>query len=173
MIACMDTFYKKIGATAACILFSDWPDVDIIRRFVEQIKEVRPYEPGRFYKRELPCLLQVLDKISEPIDTIIIDGYVWLDDKKSPGLGAYLYEALGKSMPIIGVAKSRFKVAEFAQKVFRGKSKRPLYITSVGIDSGIAGEYIQRMHGKHRIPTLIKEVDQLCRFYYDSHWIHS
>jgi deoxyribonuclease V len=167
----MDTFYKNIGATAACILFSDWADGDIIRQFVEQIKEVKPYEPGRFYKRELPCLLHVLDKIAEPIDTIVIDGYVWLDEKNSPGLGSYLYEALGKSLPVIGVGKSRFKDAKFAQKVFRGKSKRPLYITSVGINSGIAAGYIRKMHGKHRIPTMLKEVDRLCRFYYDSQLI--
>lgn len=165
MIACMDTFYKKTGAIAACILFLDWADGKIVRRFVELIKEVKPYEPGRFYRRELPCLLQVVDKVDEPIDTIVIDGYVWLDGKKSPGLGAYLYEAMGKSIPIIGVAKSRFKIAEFAQKVFRGKSKMPLYITSVGIEPGIAAEYIQGMHGKYRIPTLLKEVDHLCRFY--------
>lgn len=165
MIACMDACYKNIDAISACILFSDWSDGEGISKFVEKIKEVRPYEPGRFYKRELPCLLKVLDKITDPIDTIVIDGYVWLDEKKSPGLGAYLYGALDKSISIIGVAKSRFKGAKFAQRVFRGRSTRPLYITSAGIDPVTAAEYIQKMHGKHRIPTLLKEVDQLCRCY--------
>jgi deoxyribonuclease V len=169
MIACLDTFYKNISATVACIIFSDWHDKDIIGQYVGQISEVKPYEPGRFYKRELPCLLYVLGKIVEPIDMILIDGYVWLDEKKSPGLGAYLYEALGKSTPIIGVAKSRFKDSEFAQKVYRGKSKSPLYITSVGIDSGIASGYIRKMHGDYRIPTMLRKADQLCRFYNDFH----
>ena len=166
MIACLDVHYKGIFANVACVLFADWADGNIIKKFVEQIKGVKAYMPGRFYKRELPCLLRVLDNISEPMDTIVIDGYVWLDEKKSPGLGAYLYEALDKSIPIIGVAKSRFKDAEFTQKVFRGRSKRPLYITSVGIDSKIAADCIRKMHGKHRIPTLLKGVDQLCRHYY-------
>ncbi|MGA1841638.1 MAG: endonuclease V [bacterium] len=169
MIACMDTFYKDMSAVAACILFSDWTDKDIIRQFAGRIEGVKPYEPGRFYKRELPCLLHVLDKIVEPIDIILIDGYVWLDGKKSPGLGAYLYETLGRSTPVIGVGKSRFKHSGFAQKVYRGKSKRPLYITSVGIDPVIASGYIRKMHGDHRIPTMLRKVDQLCRFYYDSH----
>lgn len=169
MIACTDTFYRDTGAVSACILFSDWSGKEIIRQLVEKIEEVNPYEPGRFYKRELPCLLHVFDKIVEPIDIILIDGYVWLDKKNSPGLGAYLYEALGNSTPVIGVGKSRFKDSEFAQKVYRGKSKRPLYITSVGIDPGIASGYIRRMHGDHRLPTMLRKVDQLCRFYFDSH----
>ncbi len=43
------------------------------------------------------------------LETIIIDGYVWLEEPKIFGLGMYLYEALNRKYPIIGVAKSRFK----------------------------------------------------------------
>jgi deoxyribonuclease V len=163
MIACLDVYYKTKGATAACVLFNDWADESDIKKIITHIKKVKPYEPGRFFKRELPCLLYTLNKINDPLDTIIIDGYVWLDEKGSPGLGAYLYEASGKSIPVIGVAKSRFKGAELAEKVFRGRSERPLYITSAGITQKVAADYIKRMHGPHRIPTLLKKVDQLCR----------
>jgi hypothetical protein len=33
-----------------------------------------PYEPGAFYKRELPFLLQVLRAAAAPIETVVIDG---------------------------------------------------------------------------------------------------
>ncbi len=164
MIACVDVYYKGSGAVAACILFRDWADESSIKQIIEHIEEVKPYEPGRFYMRELPCLLCVLDRARDPLDTVVIDGYVWLADKGSPGLGAYLYKALGESIPIIGVAKSRYKGGKMAQRIFRGRSKRPLYITAAGIDPGIAADYISIMHGKYRIPTLLKEVDQLCRW---------
>jgi len=49
------------------------------------------------------------------------------------------------------------------QKIFRGKSTNPLYITSEGIELEIAADLILNMHGIYRIPTLLKKVDQLCR----------
>ena len=45
----------------------------------------------------------------------------------------------------------------------RGKSQTPLFITAAGIDVHTAASFIQSMHGKFRIPTLLKQVDQLCR----------
>jgi len=36
-------------------------------------------------------------------------------------------------------------------------------ITSVGIELEDAKEAILEMHGKYRFPTLLKEVDSLCR----------
>jgi deoxyribonuclease V len=59
--------------------------------------------------------------------------------------------------------KRRFKDTETTAEVFRGESKNPLYVTTAGIDDEIAREFIQTMHGKHRIPTLLKRVDSECR----------
>ena len=163
MITCIDVHYKKTGATAAGLLFENWPDENSISEIIVRINQVKPYEPGRFYRRELPCLLRVIDKIHDPLEAVLIDGYVWLDENVSPGLGAYLYKALDESVPVIGVAKSPFRGSVFAQKVFRGRSKSPLYVTAVGMAPRIAAESINRMHGAYRIPTMLKKVDQLCR----------
>jgi deoxyribonuclease V len=94
---------------------------------------------------------------------ILIDGYVWLESDKSPGLGAALYAELNRSTPVIGVAKSRYKNSDVAYEVMRGSSARPLYITAVGIDQRVAAAKIVKMHGKHRLPTLLKKVDQLSK----------
>lgn len=132
-----------------------------INSFITRIHDVEPYEPGQFYKRELPCLLELLKHLENLPEYIIVDGYVFLDDKKRPGLGKYLYDNLqGKSI-VIGVAKNRFKDMSSRNELLRGTSKKPLYITAAGIDELEAKTLILKMHGEYRMPTLLKLVDYL------------
>lgn len=144
----------------ACILFRDWTDSKGIRQFTVQVKDVAPYEPGAFYKRELPCLMAALAKVTEPLDCVVIDGNVWLDDGKH-GLGAHLFDAIQK--PVVGIAKTSFKGSLFAQHVLRGQSKVPLFVTAAGMDPVLAARYVTSMHGDYRVPTMVKLVDRLCR----------
>lgn len=127
-----------------------------------RIGAVEPYVPGQFYRRELPCLLAVLKKSGAEFSSVVIDGYVWLDAGGVPGLGAHLFEALGKKIPVVGVAKTRFEGAAPAE-ITRGSSRQPLFITAAGMELPLAASRIQSMHGPHRIPTLLKRADQLCR----------
>jgi deoxyribonuclease V len=78
------------------------------------------------------------------------------------GLGAHLYEALGKKVPVIGVAKTPFKGAPHLE-IFRGSSKSALYITAIGIEAVIAAEHVKKMHGPFRIPTVLRKADHLAR----------
>jgi deoxyribonuclease V len=162
MIACVDVDYRDSEAIAVCVLFQTWDDGFSADEKVERIPKVAPYEPGQFYRRELPCLLAVLARVRESLEAVVVDGYVWLGDEQKPGLGAHLYEALGRTIPVIGVAKTRFMSAT-AAPVKRGKSERPLYVTAAGIDLEVAVRHIQNMHGRNRLPTLLKRVDRLCR----------
>jgi deoxyribonuclease V len=161
MIACVDVYYRDDEARAACVLLRDWPDADSAGVYVEHITGVAPYHPGQFYRRELPCLLAVLAKVEGALDAVVVDGYVWLGGG-TPGLGARLYEALGRAVPIVGVAKTRFAGAA-AEAVVRGTSRRPLYVTAAGMDLADAATRVRGMHGPFRVPTLLKKVDQLCR----------
>jgi deoxyribonuclease V len=162
MLACLDVNYRDPRACAAAVVFRDWNDAVATEERTVQIAEVQPYEPGQFYRRELPCLLAVLGTLP-PLETVIIDGYVWLDGMSKPGLGAHLYEALGRSSAVIGVAKTKFQGAEGVREVLRGTSQKPLYVTAAGVAAEVAAERVQSMHGAHRIPTLLKRVDDLCR----------
>jgi deoxyribonuclease V len=163
MIAAVDVCYSETGATAGGVLFTHWSSQQPARELLEFIEQVEPYEPGSFYKRELPCLLKLLEPVKDRVEIIIVDGYVWLRPENRPGLGAHLYEALGEQAPVIGVAKSMFRGATNAEPVLRGRSRRPLYVTAAGMNPVIAAKNILGMHGLHRIPTLLKRVDQLCR----------
>ncbi len=162
MNACLDVHYRSNSATAACLLFKDWDSGSEEAQFTQDIRPIAPYQPGHFYLRELPCLLKVLDQIEGQVDTIVIDGFVWLSGT-TPGLGAHLYSALSCKTAVIGVAKNDFKGAHPKSKIYRGESTKPLFISSVGIDLNEAGHNIARMCGAFRIPTLLKRVDGLCR----------
>jgi deoxyribonuclease V len=162
MIACVDVDYRGGGAVAACVLLRDWSDAEAAGDHVERIARVEEYVPGQFYRRELPCLLAVLDALAERPGVVVVDGYVWLAADR-PGLGAHLYEALGAAVPVVGVAKTRFAGASGAREVRRGGSGRPLYVTAAGMAVEEAAAHVAAMHGPFRIPTLLKRVDRLCR----------
>jgi deoxyribonuclease V len=164
MRACLDVAYAPDGVGAACLLFREWTDSEEAGHVLACSDTAAPYEPGLFYRRELPHLLAVLGRVRLPLQSIAIDGYAWLGPAR-PGLGVHLYEALGRSVPIVGVAKTRFRSSssDIAVRVFRGESRRPLLVTSAGVDASIAAEWVRSMHGRSRIPTLLRRVDQLSR----------
>jgi deoxyribonuclease V len=164
VMACVDVDYRGDDAVAACVLFRAWTDDEPAGQIVRHVHGVEQYIPGQFYRRELPCLLAVLAEVTEPLELVIVDGYVWLGDETHPGLGARLYEALGKTTPVVGVAKTAFRSARLAVPVVRGqKSSKPLFVTAAGIDVQAIAAHVQAMHGAHRIPTLLRLADQLCR----------
>lgn len=165
MILAVDTHYSNICATTAGVTFASIEDVSPVSEYVVTSPgPPSPYVPGQFYKRELPEILRVMDKLPAPPSLILIDGYCTLDELGAQGLGAHLHSELGKEIDIIGVAKTAFKGSAHATEVLRGKSKTPLYITACGrISQASAADLITRMHGLHRIPHLLKRVDQLCR----------
>ncbi len=116
-----------------------------------------------FWRRELPCILAILKQLPALPAVIVIDGYVWLDGDGRKGLGAYLFDALDGKVAIVGVAKRAFRGSAHAAPVLRGSSDRPLFVTANGMPPVEAAAAIASMHGKHRIPTLLKRVDERCR----------
>lgn len=165
MILAFDTHYFDDKAKTVAVQFEYWTDEVPNQIYSETLTGIAAYESGEFYKRELPCISSLLKQIDiATIDCIVIDGFVVLDDEGAIGLGGYLYEALDQKIPVIGVAKNNFaKINALKIPVFRGDSKKPLYITAKGIALQQAASYIQEMHGEYRFPTLLKEVDRLGR----------
>ena len=165
MILAIDVHYRATEAKVVGLLFKDWTDekaTEVVTTFVAEVAE---YEPGAFYKREMPCILALLALIDIKIlSYIVVDGYVFLNDEGKAGLGYHLYEALDKQLPIIGTAKtSFFQNDKYVKPILRGESTNPLYITSVGVDLDLAGAFIKSMAGAFRLPTLLKEMDTLTK----------
>jgi deoxyribonuclease V len=165
-IAFLDVDYKGTGARAACVLIEAWEAESPNSTCVLDIETVAPYESGNFYRRELPCLLAVLRQLPSLPQTVVVDGYVRLSPGDRPGLGAHLYEALGRAIPVVGIAKTAFAGAESCAgvaRVLRGTSRNPLFVTAVGIEPDVAAQCVRRMAGKHRIPDIVRIADQLSR----------
>lgn len=166
MIACLDVHYPARGARAACVLIERWDDAAPAATSTEEISDVAPYEPGRFYLRELPCLLAVLATLPALPEVVVVDGYVWLSPEHGVGLGAHLHEALAGRVPVIGAAKTSYRAlagSPLMVPVTRGASRAPLYVTAVGIAAEEAARCVRGMHGAHRIPTILALADRLAR----------
>lgn len=161
MILAIDVYYWDNQAKTVSVNFDNWEREEVLEIQEAMLTDVDPYVPGAFYKRELPCILKVLEKIDrEQIDLIIVDGYVVLDDEGKLGLGAYLYYELMERIPVIGVAKKKFHSnTRLVKEVLRGESQNPLFVSSIGIDLVEAADRIQNMQGDYRMPTLLKLVD--------------
>lgn len=164
MIAALDIHYKETYAKAVCVVF-DWADETPSQTYTAIIKDVQPYVSGEFYKRELPCILKVLEQVPlHSLEAIIVDGHVFVDNDKKYGLGGYLWEALDEKIPVIGIAKKSFIHTEkVATPVKRGTSDNPLYISCIGIEKEMVLEKTQLLHGPHRMPTILKLVDSISR----------
>ncbi|KOY88133.1 endonuclease V [bacterium 336/3] len=166
MIFAFDTHYNNNKAHTVCMGFENWTDKEATLELSEDLEVPDEYVSGEFYKRELPCIMSILTQIKlQKEDIIVVDGFVVLDDRGKLGLGGHLYEELNRQVPIIGVAKSNFATLNtLKREVYRGDSKRPLYITSLGIDLDKATAYVQSMHGAYRIPDILKKLDQKTKF---------
>lgn len=166
MILAFDTYYDTTGkAKTVCLAFERWEDPQPFAVHTAYMENVADYTPGEFYKRELPCILDLFEKLPyQEIEAIVVDGFVFLDDDGKSGLGGYLYNALEEKIPIIGVAKTNFaSINQLKKPVLRGESQKPLYVTAIGIDMETAAQQVQRMAGEYRFPALLKQLDQLTK----------
>lgn len=165
MILAFDTYYFNGKAKTVCLAFEEWTDKVPVTIYKETIDSKVQYKSGEFYKRELPCILSLLKKIPLfPVESIIIDGFVFLDDENTPGLGGRLFDYLKTKIPVIGIAKSNFATNHNNKRTLtRGRSNRPLYVTAAGMNVDIAVQLVKKMAGPDRIPTLLKTLDLLTR----------
>ena len=165
MILAIDVHYKETTAKAVGALIENWDDAAALQHIIKYIDHVEEYIPGAFYKRELPCILEIIKAVDLlSISYIVVDGFVVLDDAGKPGLGAYVYERIHSQVPVIGVAKSNFhQNLQQVIPVHRGASIKPLYVTAVGTDLQQAAAFIKSMHGEFRLPTVLKEMDRITK----------
>ena len=164
MILAVDVRYSEKHAIVAGLVFEDWQDDAPEMELASSVEGVAEYQPGQFYKRELPCILKLIKEHDLQPECIVVDGLVYLDGISRAGLGRHLYDALRGKVAVIGVAKKPFQGIGTQHEMYRGTSKKPLFITAVGIELSQAKENVRIMHGKYRQPTLLKRVDQVCTF---------
>jgi len=116
---------------------------------------VLPYQPGQFFLREAP-LRAVLAPVRN-LGLLVMDGYVDPDPSGRPGLGAHAHAAYG--VPVIGVAKTRFRTASHAVEALHGNSARPLFVTAATMPLAQAAELTRRMAAPFRLPDALRRAD--------------
>ena len=162
MIGFLDVGYPSTGgALSALGIAEDWSSLTFHKTLTKTFSDVASYESGKFYLRELPCLLGVIQPSITDIKVLVVDGNVWLDDGKD-GLGAHLWRHYHEKIPVVGIAKSSFHRG-VAKPVFRETSKNPLWVSSAGLSIEEAVKFVGSMAGKYRIPTLCKEIDRISK----------
>jgi deoxyribonuclease V len=158
--AAVDVYYPNTGgARAAVVLAADAAFVHVLAERTAMVAQVAAYQPGEFYLRELPPLRADLAGLSGK--SLLVDGYADLDPAARPGLGAHAHAEFG--IPVIGVAKSRFRTATHAVPVHRGSSVRPLLVTAAGMPTADAADLVRRMVGRYRLPDALRRADTLAR----------
>lgn len=163
MILLVDVAYVEAEGVAAGVLLKDWSDTSPSREIVVHVPCVEEYVPGEFFRRELPCIEAVLEQVDEPLECVVVDGYVTLGDPPRDGLGAALWSKLERKVPVLGVAKSKYLGTPEETFLFRGGSNRPLFVTAAGMTIDEAKRCVLSMAGKHRLPDMLKYVDALAR----------
>jgi deoxyribonuclease V len=157
--AAVDVHYLRTGgARAAAVLAAEAAFAHVLVECTAVVLLVPPYRPGEFYLRELPPIRAVLDDLSE-LGLLAVDGYADLYPSGRPGLGARAHAEFG--IPVIGVAKSRFRTATHAVPVVRGSSGRPLFVTAAGMPTADAADPVRRMAGRYRLSDTLRRADTL------------
>jgi deoxyribonuclease V len=153
--AAVDVHYLSTGgARAAAVLAADAAFAHVLAEHTAVVPRVAPY------LRELPPLRAVLQDLSG-LGLLVVDGYADLDPARRPGLGAHAHAEFG--IPVIGVAKSRFRTAAHAVPVLCGSSARPLFVTSAGMPAADAADLVRHMAGRYRLPDALRRADTLAR----------
>ena len=144
------------GGLAAAVAFEEWDAAEATRTYASRIAHVEKVRRGELDLRELPCILQLLREHALAPDAIVIDGFVHLDAQETAGLGAHLYHALGARTAVIGISRTSMADTPAQFEVHREEEARPVVVTCAGIDLGAAKARVRAMHGKRRVPTLLK-----------------
>ena len=150
-------------AMVAAVAFDAWDAAEATKTYGSRIAQVEKPVRGELDLREVHCVMQLLREHSLEPELIVLDGFVHLDADETPGLGQHLFQALGGRVPVVGVSKTRLPGLTGQFEVMREDETPPLLVTCAGIDIGAAKARLRAMHGRKRVPTLMKLVARLAK----------
>jgi len=152
------------GSTAvAAVAFDEWDAGEASRTFACRASSVDPPVRSPRGTAELAAVLQMLREHTLEPEVIVIDGPVHLDAAEKPGWGRQLFDALGGRSAVIGISTRAVPGLPAQFEVWRDDEARPLIVTCIGLDLGAAKARVRTMHGRRRVPTLMKLAARLAR----------
>lgn len=155
--------FEGTQATVAAATCDDWDAAEATKTYVLRITPVDPPVRGPLDLRALPGVMQLLREHRLAPEIVMLDGFVHLDAHETPGLGQHLHQALGGQVPVIGVSRKGLPGLTAQYEVLREDEAPPLWVTCAGLDLGAAKARLRAMHGRKRLPTLLKLVARLAK----------
>ena len=178
-VAGVDVGYDNTDAVSqAAVTVLSFPDLQLQQQAVVRCPTAFPYIPGFLSFREVPAVLDALEKISPMPDLILCDGQGIAHPRRF-GLACHLGVLTG--IATIGVAKNRFIGEHSEVGLDRGSWQplqdggqtvgaalrtqtgvKPIYVSighKVSLISAI--EYVLRCALKYRLPETTRLADQL------------
>lgn len=150
-------------AVAAAALFDDWDAREATRCVTTRMPVGDKPPRGTADPRPVACIVQLLREHALQPGVIVMEAPVHLDAAETPGLGRQLYDALGGTVAVVGVTKTTMPGMPAQFEVAREEEARPVIVTCAGIDLGAAKVRVRSMHGKRRVPTLLKLAARMVR----------
>jgi deoxyribonuclease V len=151
------------GIVVAAVAFDEWGAAEASRTFTSRVSPVDPPVRSPRGAADLAGVLQLLREHALEPELIVIDGPVHLDGAEKPGWGRLLFDALGARSAVIGVSTRAVPGLPAQFEVWRDEEDRPLIVTCIGVDLGAAKVRVRTMHGRRRVPTLMKLAARLAR----------
>lgn len=104
-VAGVDVGFEDGGAvTRAAVAVLDYPELGLLETAIARRPTSFPYVPGLLSFRELPAVLDALERLREPPDLLLCDGQGIAHPRRF-GIASHL--GLLVDLPSIGVAKTR------------------------------------------------------------------
>jgi len=104
-VAGIDVGFEEGGkVTRAAVAVLAWPELAVVEQAVARRPTSFPYVPGLLSFREVPAVLDALDRLAHPPDLILYDGQGIAHPRR---LGIASHVGLLTEIPSIGVAKTR------------------------------------------------------------------
>ena len=178
-VAGIDVGYDtKNNITKAAVAVLNFPELQKKEHAIAQIETTFPYIPGYLSFREIPAILEALEKLHILPDLLLCDGQGIAHPRRF-GLACHI--GVLTNIPAIGVAKTRFigeheplseprgswqplhHQSEIIGAVLRTRTAtNPLYIsTGHKISLTTAIEYVLNCTPKYRLPETTRWADRL------------
>jgi deoxyribonuclease V len=178
-VAGVDAGFEQQGTiTRAAVVVRSFPDLTPVDEALVRCPTTFPYVPGLLSFREIPAVLQALNRIEIQPDIILCDGQGIAHPRR---LGIATHLGLLIDRPTIGVAKSRLTGThaevphekghweplmdgpERIGAVLRSRTgTKPLYISPghrISLETAL--DYVLRCTPKYRLPETTRYADRL------------
>ncbi|TDC02949.1 endonuclease V [Nonomuraea longispora] len=180
LVAGLDVHYHGDDAVTAAVVVLDGDTLAVVEQVVAEGRVAFPYVPGLFAFRELPTLIDALERLTVTPDLLLCDGY-GLAHPRGFGLACHL--GVLTRLPTLGVGKTPFVGTHKPPGPERGswtpivhegstvgralrtqRGVKPVYVSQghrVSLDT-VTGQVL-RLAARYRLPEPIRHADHLAR----------